>query len=181
MKKWMLALLCMAAASLVMSGCAANASGTTATAAPLTTNAPMATMKPATAEPTMAATIAPEATAGTQAAMTPAEAGRLAEKISDAVERISEVNDAEVVVSEKRVLVAVEFEDQYNAGLDERMKQTIIETVQKVDDSLTDIEVTDDDTLYGQVKGLAERVGKATGLDELADDFGDLWDRIIGR
>ena len=61
------------------------------------------------------------------------------------------------------------------------MKQTIIETVQKVDDSLTDIEVTDDDTLYGQVKGLAERVGKATGLDELADDFGDLWDRIIGR
>ena len=162
MKKWMLALLCMAAASLVMSGCAANASGTTATAAPLTTNAP-------------------EATAGTQAAMTPAEAGRLAEKISDAVERISEVNDAEVVVSEKRVMVAVEFEDQYNAGLDERMKQTIIETVQKVDDSLTDIEVTDDDTLYGQVKGLAERVGKATGLDELADDFGDLWDRIIGR
>ena len=107
--------------------------------------------------------------------------GTQTQKISDAVERISEVNDAEVVVSEKRVLVAVEFEDQYNAGLDERMKQTIIETVQKVDDSLTDIEVTDDDTLYGQVKGLAERVGKATGLDELADDFGDLWDRIIGR
>ena len=44
-----------------------------------------------------------------------------------------------------------------------------------------DVEITDDDTLYGQVKGLGERLAKATGLDELADDFGDLWDRIVGR
>ena len=37
------------------------------------------------------------------------------------------------------------------------------------------------DTLYGQIKGLGERVANVTGLDELADDFGDLWDRIVGR
>ena len=115
------------------------------------------------------------------AAMTPAEAGRLAERISEAVERISEVDDAEVIVHNERVLVAVEFDDQYSAGLDDRMKQTIIDTVREIDDSLTDVEVTDDSTLYGQVKGLGERVAKVTGLDELADDFGDLWDRIVGR
>lgn len=113
--------------------------------------------------------------------MTPAEAGRLAERISEAVERISEVDDAEVIVHNERVLVAVEFDDQYSAGLDDRMKQTIIDTVREIDDSLTDVEVTDDSTLYGQVKGLGERVAKVTGLDELADDFGDLWDRIVGR
>lgn len=113
--------------------------------------------------------------------MTPAEAGRLAEQISEAVERISEVDDAEVIVHNGRVLVAVEFDDQYSAGLDDRMKQTIVEAVQSVDENLTDVEVTDDDTLYGQVKGLAERVANVTGLDELADDFGDLWDRIVGR
>ena len=79
------------------------------------------------------------------------------------------------------MLVAVEFEDQYNAGLDDRMKQMITEAVQKVDSSLTEISITDDDTLYGQVKGLGQRLAKATGLDELADDFGDLWDRITGR
>ena len=104
----------------------------------------------------------------------------MAEQIAEAVERISEIDDAEVVISDGRALVAVEFDDQYNAGLDERMKKMIEQAVQKVDKNLTDIQITDDDTLYGQVKGLGERLMKATGLDELADDFGDLWDRITG-
>ena len=113
--------------------------------------------------------------------MTAAQAGRTAERIEEAVERLSEVDDAEVVLDgDSRVLIAVEFDDQYNAGLDERMKKMIVEAVQKVDDGLTDIEITDDSTLYGQVKGLGERLAKATGLDELADDFGDLWNRITG-
>lgn len=204
MNKTMMALLCVLMAALVLSGCAANASGTTATAAPIVTNTPMAatTMAPAaspaadagmtgTNDVTNAAdgmnsaggmsggnTTAGAASAA--ASMTPAEAGRLAEQISESVERISEIDDAEVVVRDDRVLVAVEFDDQYAAGLDDRMKQMIEEAVQKVDDGLTDISITDDDTLYGQVKGLGERLAKATGLDELADDFGDLWDRVTG-
>lgn len=202
MKKGILALLCIVMAGMVLSGCAARtASGTTATAAPITTNSPMA----ATNAPASGATVAPEmspdmnsgaavgaqtgttagaanGTTGNAAAMTPAQADRLAEQIADAVERISEIGDAEVIIdSGRRVLVAVEFEDQYQAGLDERMKQMIVQAVQKVDDGLTDVEITDDDTLYGQVKGLGERLANATGLDELADDFGDLWDRITGR
>ncbi|MGN0992228.1 MAG: YhcN/YlaJ family sporulation lipoprotein [Candidatus Ventricola sp.] len=204
MKKGFLVLLCIVMAGMVLSGCAARtASGTTATAAPIMTNSPMAT----TNAPGNGATVSPEmspdmnngaamgaqtgTTAGTMNAantngaatsMTPAQAGRLAEQIADAVERISEINDAEVVIgNDSRVLVAVEFEDQYQAGLDDRMKQMIVQAVQKVDDGLKDIEITDDDTLYGQVKGLGERLANATGLDELADDFGDLWDRITGR
>ena len=113
--------------------------------------------------------------------MTPAQAGMLAEKIAHAVQQISEVEEAKVVVDNGRALVAVKFDAQYSAGLDDRMKQQIIQTVQKVDDTLKDVEVTDDDTLYGQIKGLGERVANVTGLDELADDFGDLWDRIVGR
>ena len=153
MKKGILALLCIVMAGMVLSGCAARtASGTTATAAPVMTNSPMAT----TNAPANGATVSPEmspdmnngaamgaqtgTTAGTMnganmtgnaAAMTPAQADRLAEKISDAVERISEIDDAEVVIdSDRRVLVAVEFEDQYQAGLDDRMKQMIVQTVQ---------------------------------------------------
>ena len=200
MKKGILALLCIVMAGIVLSGCAARtASGTTATAAPVMTNSPMAT----TNAPANGATVSPEMSPdmnngaamgaqtgttagtmnnGTSGAMTPAQADRLAERIADAVERISEIDDAEVVIgNDSRVLVAVEFEDQYQAGLDERMKQMIVQAVQKVDDGLKDIEITDDDTLYGQVKGLGERLANATGLDELADDFGDLWDRIVGR
>lgn len=128
----------------------------------------------ATVEPSPAATV--EATD-----MTPAQAGKLAEKIAQAVQQISEVEEAKVVVNNGRALVAVKFDAQYSAGLDDRMKQQIIQTVQKVDDTLKDVEVTDDDTLYGQIKGLGERVANVTGLDELADDFGDLWDRIVGR
>lgn len=202
MNKTMTALLVVLMAALALSGCAANASGTTATAAPIVTNSPMATMAPA-ASPAAdagitgtndvsnaagvagsgamgAAQSAADASVSARPSMTPADAGRLAERIAEAVERISEIDDAEVVVSDDRVLVAVEFEEQYAAGLDDRMKDMITEAVQKVDDGLTDISITDDDTLYGQVKGLGERLAKATGFDELADDFGDLWDRITG-
>lgn len=181
-KKWMMALLCMVAAGMVMTGCAANASGMGTTEAPAATSSPMMTETPAMSpEATMLATASPEASASPASAMTPAQAGRLAEQVADAVERISEIENAQAIVNNERVLVAVEFDDQYSAGLDDRMKQMITETVQKVDDSLTDVEITDDGTLYGQVKGLGERVAKVTGLDELADDFGDLWDRITGR
>lgn len=203
MNKTMMALLMILAAALALSGCAANASGTTATAAPIVTNTPMAaaTMAPAAspaADAGMTGTSDANNAAGmtgtggmtggssantavsSSASMTPAEAGRLAERVAEAVERISEIDDAEVVISDDRVLVAVEFDDQYAAGLDERMKKMITDAVQKVDDGLTDISITDDNTLYGQVKSLGQRLAKATGFDELADDFGDLWDRITG-
>ena len=201
-KKLIIALLCIAAAGVTLTGCmdrgkVGTAAATTAPATmqPLATMSPEATMgMNATMSPEMSlapvATMEPSATSGadtgadanaTATAMTPAEAGKLAEKISEAVERLSEVDDAEAVVSGNRALVAVEFDDQYSAGLDERMKQMITEAVQEVDETLTDVRITDDDTLYGQVKGLGERLAKATGLDELADDFGDLWDRLLGK
>ena len=165
MKKWFLTLMCMAAVSVMMVGCSANTVSTAPTASPMAT-------AEATAEPSPAATTE---------AMTPAQAGQLAEKIAQAVQQISEIDEAQVVVNNGRALVAVRFDAQYSAGLDDRMKQQITETVQKVDDNLKDVEITDDDTLYGQIKGLGERVANVTGLDELADDFGDLWDRIVGR
>ena len=165
MKKWFLTLMCMAAVSVMMVGCSANTVSTAPTASPMAT-------AEATAEPSPAATTE---------AMTPAQAGQLAEKIAQAVQQISEIDEAQVVVNNGRALVAVRFDAQYSAGLDDRMKQQITETVQKVDDTLKDVEITDDDTLYGQIKGLGERVANVTGLDELADDFGDLWDRIVGR
>ena len=157
--------MCMAAVSVMMVGCSANTVSTAPTASPMAT-------AEATAEPSPAATTE---------AMTPAQAGQLAEKIAQAVQQISEIDEAQVVVNNGRALVAVRFNAQYSAGLDDRMKQQITETVQKVDDNLKDVEITDDDTLYGQIKGLGERVANVTGLDELADDFGDLWDRIVGR
>ena len=192
-----MALLCIAMASVVLSGCAAgNASGTTATAAPIVTNSPMATaatmtpMNSPAADAGMTstgdvssvtgATNTTGASGSGSASMTPAEAGRLSERIAEALERMSEIDDAEVIVDGQRALVAVEFDDQYSAGLDDRMKQMITQAVQKIDDSLTDVRITDDGTLYGQVKGLGERLMKATGLNELADDFGDLWNRITG-
>lgn len=119
--------------------------------------------------------------AASSSSMTPADSGRLAERIAEAVERISEIDDAEVIVRDNRALIAVEFDDQYSAGLDERMKTQITEAAQKIDENLTEVEITDDSTLYGQVKSLAERIGKATGFDELADDIGDLWDRVTGQ
>ena len=222
MKKGLMILLCIAMAGMVLSGCGSRrASGTTATAAPIVTNSPMATSQAGVATEASGAGAgvaggAANATAGVNGTsgmtgmtgtnstsgasgttdtmdnnmmpgsnqatdMTPAEADRLAERVEEAVERISEIGDAEAVIdSDSRVVIAVEFDEQYKAGLDDRMKEMITEAVQKVDEKLTDVQITDDSTIYGQVKSLGERLAKATGLDEMADDFGDLWDRITG-
>ena len=107
MKKWFLTLMCMLAASVVMVGCSANTMSTAPTASPMTTtaaptNSPMATAE-ATAEPAPAATME---------AMTPAQAGQLAEKIAQAVQQISEIDEAQVVVNNDRALVAVRFDAQ---------------------------------------------------------------------
>ena len=187
MKKTILILLCIAAVSVTLSGCSmrGNVNAMQATTAPATMQ-PLATPNPTT-EPVMTAapmatapaSASPEADAGATA-MTPAQAGKQAEQVAEAVERLSEVDDAEVVIQDNRALVAVEFDDQYSAGLDERMKKMITDAVQETNETLTEVSITDDDTIYGQVKGLGERFAKATGLDELADDFGDLWDRITG-
>ena len=192
LKKWILIPLLILAVGVTLTGCGIRSNvGTTpaptmmATVSPTNTPEPMATME-ATATPDTAGSattgMTTDAPMGMTAAgsMTPAEASRLAERISETVERLSEVDDAEVIISGNRALVAVEFEDQYSAGLDERMKKMITETVQEVDETLTEVQITDDGTLYGQVKGLGERLAKATGLDELADDFRDLWDRVTG-
>ena len=209
MKKAMMVLLCIAMAGMVLSGCAAgNASGTTATAAPIVTNSPMptASAQTATTSPGMNGSttgtmtgvpgmtnsagaadmtgtngMTGTASAGGASGRTAAQAGRTAERIEEAVERLSEIDDAEVVLDgDSRVLIAVEFDDQYSAGLDDRMKKLITETVQKEESTITEVSITDDNTLYGQVKSLAERIGKATGFDELAEDIGDLWSRVTG-
>ena len=185
MKKTRLITACMAALGLMLGGCASGRGNVGATSVP-TTPRPTATMGAMpTNSPEMSAAplVSPNATmeanaGGMAAEMTPAQAGKLAEQISESVERLSEVEDAEVVLDTDRVLVAVEFEEQYKAGLDERMKEMITEKVREVDDRLTDVRITDDGTLYGQVKGLAQRMAKATGLDEMTSDFGDLWDRL---
>ena len=200
-KKSMLLVLSLSLLALALAGCSlSNVGAASATPSPMVTFAPeTATMTPITPMSTMAPldTSAPDnaatgsagsmtdgmvngAAAPSPSAMTPAEAGKMAEKIAEAVERISEVDDAEVIVRDERALVAVEFNEQYSAGLDERMKQLITDTVKKADASITEVSITDDNTLYGQVKSLAERIGKATGFDELADDIGDLWNRVTG-
>lgn len=94
MKKWFLTLMCMAAVSVMMVGCSANTVSTAPTASPMATTAapthsPMATAE-ATAEPSPAATTE---------TMTPAQAGQLAEKIAQAVQQISEIDEAQVVVN----------------------------------------------------------------------------------
>ena len=199
-KKSILLVLSLSLAALALAGCSlrnvGNVGAASATPSPAVTFAPEATATPMTPMSTVAPldSIAPDNTAAgngtgmassaaapSPSAMTPAQAGKMAEKIAEAVERISEVDDAEVIVRDERALVAVEFDDQYSAGLDERMKKLITDTVKKADASITEVSITDDNTLYGQVKSLAERIGKATGFDELADDIGDLWNRVTGN
>ena len=175
MKKGWISAAVLTAAALCLNGCASS-SAMSATPSPklgTTTPVPMISPMAATPEPAPAVTAMPQ--------MSPQDADRMAEKIEEAVERISEVDEAEVIVHGDRALIAVKFDKQYAAGLDDRMKDMVVKAAKEADDGLKEVEVTDDGTLYGQIKTLSERVINVTGLDELAEDFGKLWDRITGR
>ena len=156
MKKTLMTLTLLAAAAL-LSACASKPDMTTATNSP---------------EPTAS----PESTGVTSMDT----ARRVMEQIEDELERLSEVDDAQVVIAGNRAAVALEFDDQYKGGVDDRLRGIVRERIDSVISGVTDISITADSTLMDALETLGERLDTMSDMNALQSDLDAIIRRIEG-
>ena len=177
-KTWFLLVLTLLAAA-VLTGCASSAD-TLPTPTPGATNMldPLAPGGNAAVSPTAAAagTMAPGASNGpdTNGQPTVEDAKKAAQAMEEAVEKLSEVDDAYVIPLGDTALVGLEFENQYQGGLDDRLKKMVLSRVQTVDAAITKVAVTDAGVTVAAIQALAETLKGASSLTDVNDKAEEL-------
>ena len=182
-----LSLMCMA----LFTSCTSNADVMPApTATVENTTAPMSTAAPTnTVGPTVS--VLPEVTedignmvsgmmpdAGVNSAE---DAKRVSERVSDEVEKLSELDEADAVVAGNIALVGVSYDAQYQGGLTDRLKQMVTERAELVDKAITSVHVTDEEDLVVKISQLHEKL-KADDItfEELQTQVLDIGSSITG-
>ena len=190
MKKTLLTLtLALFAASAA--ACTAEDNMTTATNTPIATVTPSATaILPQATDMMPGALIegvddmmdGPDGTSSPDAAgvTTMDKARRAVEQIEDELERLSEVDDAQVVIAGNRAAVALEFDDQYKGGVDDRLRGIVRERIDSVISGVTDISITADTTLMDALETLGERLDTMSDMNALQSDLDAIIRRIEG-
>ena len=108
------------------------------------------------------------------------KAKRVIEQIEDELERLSEVEDAEVIIAGNKAAVAVEFDDQYKAGLDDRMRGIIKERIDGVIGGITTVAITADETVMDAIESLGERLDTMSDMAALQSDLEAIIKKING-
>ena len=81
---------------------------------------------------------------------------RISERVTDEVEKLSEIKDAEAVVAGGLALVGVTYDTQYQGGLTSRLTEMIDTRVQSIDKGLTTVHVTDDAKMIAEIEKLED-------------------------
>lgn len=82
--------------------------------------------------------------------------------------RLSEVRDAKVVAAGNTAVVALDFDSQYQAGVNKRMEDMVRDRIKSVSGGIENVIVTDDRTVRDTLASLGDRLdGEAdmTGLE----------------
>ena len=121
-------------------------------------------------------TIIPESTGVT----TMDKAKRVIEQIEEELERLSEVDDAEVVIAGNKAAVGIEFDDQYKAGLDDRLRGIIQERIDSVISGISTVAITADETVTDAIESLGERLDTMSDMASLQSDLDAIIRKING-
>lgn len=108
------------------------------------------------------------------------KARRVIEQIEDELERLSEVDDAEVVIAGNKAAVALEFDDQYQAGLDDRLRGIVKERVDSVISGISTIAITADEGIMDAIESLGERLDTMADMTALQSDLDAIIRKING-
>ena len=98
-------------------------------------------------------------------------ARRVIEQIEDELERLSEVDDAEVVLAGNKAAVALEFDDQYHAGIDDRLRSIVKERIDSVISGISTVAITADAGIMDAIESLGERLDAMSDMTELQSDL----------
>ena len=180
MKQKIRLLILMTLAAAVLAGCACN--GATATPTPQP-SAMTATPMPS---PMESASPSPEGTAGNEnmpsaspeSSGAPGMMGVDTERLITELEKLSEVDTAEVVAEGNRAIVGLNFDAQYQGTLTERIEEMAVEAIARVESALTDVAVTADPTLVTEIRTLAQETKGQTLTEEQKTKFDELYRKI---
>ncbi len=181
-KLWLLLPLTLLAA-ILLTGCASSADSL-ATPTP-GNNGAQNNLLPnltATGTPGPSITTQPAATGtpdnGNSSAQNPEDVRDASKKMADAVERLSEVDDAYVLALGDTALVGLKFAPEYQGKADDRIKKMVLARVQTVDKTVRSVAVTDDVKWLQDIQALTETLGSALNLDTLKAQMDDLVKQI---
>jgi len=122
------------------------------------------------------ATVIPESTGVTSTD----KARRVIEQIEDELERLSEVDDAEVVIAGNKAAVGLEFDDQYKSGLDERLRKIVKERIDGVISGISTVAITADEAVMDAIESLGERLDTMSDMAALESDLDAIIRKING-
>lgn len=109
------------------------------------------------------------------------DALRVSGQIADEVEKLSEVDDAKAVVAGNIAIVGIDYADQYQSGLTDRLKDMITERVETIDKAVTSVHVTDSMETVSMIEELYRKLEKAgISFDELQTQLLNLGSTITG-
>ena len=204
MKKTLLTLSALSLA-LMLGSCRAKQDMTSATSQPTTSASPTASPQVTTIAPGMtegttdtmdgadgmdnitngangmdgilpSSTMIPESTGVTSMD----KAKRVIEQIEDELERLSEVDDAEVVIAGNKAAVGLEFDDQYKAGVDDRLRKIVKERIDSVISGISTVAVTADKGIMDAIESLGERLDTMADMSALENDLDAIIRKING-
>ena len=104
-------------------------------------------------------------------ALTPFDWANGAAQIEQAINRISEISDSRVVVTNTTALVGVKFDNVYKGQLTERIRQMVAAEVMKADPSIQTVAVTSDGGDVQKVYQLSDQVRAGRTADELSQEI----------
>jgi len=108
------------------------------------------------------------------------KARRVIEQIEEELERLSEVDDAEVVIAGNKAAVGLEFDDQYKGGVDERLRGIVKERINSVISGISTIAVTADEGVMDAIESLGERLDTMSDMTALQSDLDAIIRKING-
>lgn len=106
------------------------------------------------------------------------DARKAIEDIEDELERLSEVDDAQVVVAGKNAAVALEFEPEYQTGVDDRLREIVKERIGSVISGVENIFITTDKTLMDQLETLGDRLEGAADMTDVQNELNAIINKI---
>ena len=122
------------------------------------------------------ATIIPESTGVTSMD----KARRVIEQIEEELERLSEVEDAEVVIAGNRAAVGLEFDAQYQGGIDDRLRKMVQERINSVISGISSVAITADEAIVDAIESLGERLETMSDMNALESDLDAIIKKIGG-
>lgn len=123
---------------------------------------------------TPSASAVPEA----QGVTTVSDARKAIENIEDELERLSEVEDAQVVIAGNDAAVALEFDSQYQGGIDDRLREIVKERIGSVISGVDNIAITADKTLMEQLETLGDRLEGAADMADIQNELNAIINKI---